>query len=180
MGTESNYIYLHWQFKGKKITQNLQIRLCSAWHYKLVKYFKYHIFIFWMNWPFECNTELTTALYKVCISAWLLLSCPYWKGQAEVSRWGGRTKHLERWRRGRWREYKDRGVGGRLSGEMRAPPAPCRGWVGRDISNLLKLIASQTLSSLPSPSVVKPMPRLWRAMMNGLNVKDLKPSSDPP
>lgn len=92
---------------------------------------------------------------------------------------GGWSQHLERWRRGRRSEYKDRGVGGRLSREMRAPLAPCRGWVGRDISNLLKLIVGQTLSSLPSQSVVKPRPRLWRVMMNGLNVKDLKPCSDP-
>lgn len=63
----------------------------------------------------------------------------------------GAGKHLERWRRASWRKYKDRGVRGRLSREMRAPAAPCRDWVGRDISNLLKLIASQTPSSPALP-----------------------------
>lgn len=81
----------------------------------------------------------------------LLCGSPQGRAGVEVSRQVGQTKHLERRRRGRWREYKDRGVGGQLSREMRAPPAPCWGWVGRDISNLLKLIASQTLSSPALP-----------------------------
>ena len=127
-----------------------------------------------VNWPFRLNTKSSTGHHKGWNLARPLCGCPQWKSQVEVSRWGGRTKHLER-----WRDCKHRGFGGRLSREMRAPPAPCRDWVGHDISNLLKLIASQTRSSLPSPSVVKPMPRLWRVMMNGLNVKDLKPCLDP-
>lgn len=136
-----------------------------------------HNFIFLTD-PFTFNIDLTTRSLAIIQATFEL---PGVERPSRKYPGGGAGANI--WRGGgaeRGREYKDRGVGGRLSGEMRAPPAPCRGWVDCDISNLLKLIASQTLSSLPSPSVVKPMPRLWRVMMNGLNVKDLKPSSDPP
>ncbi|KAA8583216.1 hypothetical protein FQN60_015762, partial [Etheostoma spectabile] len=48
--------------------------------------------------------------------------------EVEMSRWGGRTKHLERWRRGRWREYRIEVSMGNSAGRcelLRLPAETC-------------------------------------------------------